>query len=81
MDEQPSKLWRLALAVSLILFAVTCYFKISPFRQMVDAECPWVKEQFAKRGIKFADAPAKAPVKASKATGLESNIPAVFYKR
>jgi hypothetical protein len=58
MEDQPSKLWNIALILSLLLLAGVCYVKIEPVRAFVDEKCPWVKEQLAKYNIPI---PGSAP--------------------
>ena len=74
MAEEPNKLWRLALVVSLLLLAVVAYYRFEPVRAAVDAKCPWIKEQLAQHGIQLEEtsqtAPAAAPAKEAKGTSL-----------
>ena len=56
MDDRPSKLWNLALLLSLLLLAGVSYYRFAPVREIVDAKCPWIKEQLAKQGIQFGQA-------------------------
>lgn len=44
------------MAAALVLLAITSYIKIEPFRQIVDAQCPWIKQQLAERGIRLKEA-------------------------
>jgi len=60
MDNESSNFWRLALVVSLILFAALSYYKYENFRGWVDEKCPWIKEQLAKHDIKFENGPSVA---------------------
>lgn len=60
MEEQHSKLWRVALVLSLAAFAAAAYFKIPPFRAYVDEKFPVVKQQLAQRGIVLVDDPSEA---------------------
>lgn len=60
MEEEHSKLWRLALILSLIAFVAVAYLRIPPFRTLVDEKYPWIKEQLVERGIKIVDDPSEA---------------------
>lgn len=55
MDEQPSKLWNVALVFSLLLLGAIAYVKYQPARTLVDTKCPWVKEQLTKYGIQIPE--------------------------
>lgn len=84
MDAEPSKIWRLALIVSLLLFAAVAYYRFEPVRALVDAKCPWIKEQLASRGIVFEGDPqtslAATPAKNITATGLAVENPSMASK-
>lgn len=60
MEEEHSKLWRLALVLSLIAFVAAAYLRIPPFRTYVDENYPWVKEQLVQRGVKIVNDPSEA---------------------
>ena len=60
MEEEHSKLWRLALVLSLIAFAAASYFRIPSFRAYVDENYPWVKAQLAQHGLQIADTSSEA---------------------
>ena len=60
MEEEHSKLWRLALILSLIAFVAAAYFRIPSFRTYVDENYPWVKAQLAQHGLQITDAPSEA---------------------
>ena len=60
MEEEHSKLWRLALVLSLIAFVAAAYFRIPPVRDYINEKFPWVKQQLAERGIKIVDDPSEA---------------------
>ncbi len=53
MEDQPSKLWNVALVFSLLALAVACYLKMDPVRSFVDEKCPWIKDQLATHGIQL----------------------------
>ncbi len=88
MDEQPSKLWNVALVFSLLLLAAIAYVKYQPARTLVDTKCPWVKEQLTKYGIQIpdlaaagqadADAAAPAPANAAPVSAPAAVAPAAF---
>ena len=65
MDDKPSKLWDLALVFTLLLLAGVLYYRFAPVREMVDAKCPWIKEQLAQQGIQFQGAAETAPAPVS----------------
>ena len=60
MEEEHSKLWRLALILSLIAFVAVAYLRIPPFRDLVNEKFPWVKQELVARGIKIVDDPSQA---------------------
>ena len=60
MEEEHSKLWRLALIISLAAFVAVAYLRIPPFRALVNEKYPWIKAQLVERGIKIVDDPSEA---------------------
>jgi len=68
MDDQPSKIWNIALVFSLLLLAGILYYRFAPVREYVDAKCPWVKEQLAQHGIQFDGTAGTAPASTNSAT-------------
>jgi len=75
MDDQPSKLWNVALLLSLLLLAGVAYYRFAPVREVVDAKCPWIKEQLAKQGIRFTETGeiATTPAPADSSSPAASN--------
>ena len=55
MEEEHSKLWRLALVIALLALVAAWYYQSPAFRNAVNEKCPWIKEQLAKAGIEFVD--------------------------
>ena len=47
--------------MSLLALAAVAYYRFEPVRKLVDAKCPWIKEQLAQRGIQFEGAAESAP--------------------
>jgi len=72
MEDSPSKLWRLALVVTLVLLAAVLYVKIEPFRQIVDGKTPWIKDQLAEHGIRLEGSEIIRTVPVALTTGTET---------
>lgn len=79
-DQPPSKLWNITLVFSLLLLAAILYVKVEAVRTLVDAKCPWVKEQLAKHEIqlpKFSkDAVAVTALDLASASATPAQTPA-----
>ena len=75
MDDQPSKIWNVALVFSLLLLAGVLYYRFAPVREIVDAKCPWIKEQLAQHGIQFSGAAAATPEAPAPANSGAANPP------
>ncbi|XHR29319.1 MAG: hypothetical protein ACFUZC_01900 [Chthoniobacteraceae bacterium] len=71
MEDQPSKLWNVALVFSLLALAVACYIKMDPVRSFVDEKCPWIKDQLASHGIQL---PGVATAQAAPSAAPETQI-------
>ena len=59
--------------ISLLLFAAVAYYRFEPVREVVNAKCPWVKDQLGQHGIQLEETtvtpPAATPAGEATKTG------------